>query len=152
MERKSWADANCPVARSVDLIGEWGSLMIIREAFSGVRRFDDFQKRLGISRNLLTTRLKRLVGGGVLARKPIVDGARRQEYELTEMGRDLFTTLITLRQWGDRWLFTPETIPAVMFDIVDRSRVTPIEVKSERGHTMKAGDLLLLRPGQLPTE
>src|SRR5260370_265497 len=56
MERKSWADANCPMARSVDLIGEWGSLLILREAFGGVRRFDDFQKQIGISRNLLTTR------------------------------------------------------------------------------------------------
>src|SRR6266481_3539057 len=73
MQRKSWADANCPMARSVDLIGEWGSLLILREAFGGVRRFDDFQKQIGISRNLLTTRLKKLVDGGVLERRPVCD-------------------------------------------------------------------------------
>src|SRR5260221_58365 len=84
MQRKSWADANCPMARSVDLIGEWGSLLILREAFGGVRRFDDFQKQIGISRNLLTTRLKKLVDGGVLERRPVHSDAKRHEYVLTD--------------------------------------------------------------------
>src|SRR5712672_3585898 len=90
MQRKSWADANCPMARSVDLIGEWGSLLILREAFSGVRRFDEFQKQIGISRNLLTTRLKKLVDGGILERRPVHSDAKRHEYVLTEKGEDLF--------------------------------------------------------------
>src|SRR5258708_10792517 len=88
MQRKSWAEANCPMARSVDLIGEWGSLLILREAFGGVRRFDDFQKQIGISRNLLTTRLKKLVDGGVLERRPVHSDAKRHEYVLTEKGED----------------------------------------------------------------
>lgn len=145
MERKSWAEADCPVARSVDLIGEWGSLLILREAFQGVRRFDAFQKRLGISRNLLTTRLKRLVEGGVLARRPVSSDAKRHEYVLTEMGRDLFTTLVALRQWGDRWLFTPETVVADMIDAVDRSAVRRLEVRSAEGRLV-APEELRLRP------
>ena len=121
------ADANCPMARSVDLIGEWGSLLILREAFGGVRRFDDFQKRIGISRNLLTTRLKKLVDGGVLERRPVHSDAKRYEYVLTEMGEDLFATIIALRQWGDRWLFPKGNYPADMFDGRDQSPVAHIE-------------------------
>src|SRR5256886_16964527 len=94
MQRKSWADANCPMARSVDLIGEWGGLLILREAFGGVRRFDDFQKRIGISRNLLTPRLKKLVDGGVLERRPGHSDAKRHGYVLTEIAEDLFATII----------------------------------------------------------
>src|SRR5271168_2338426 len=143
MQRKSWADANCPMARAVDLIGEWGSLLILREAFGGVRRFDEFQKKIGLSRNLLTTRLKKLVDGGVLERRPIHSDAKRHEYVLTEMGRDLFATIIAMRQWGDRWLFTPETIPADMLDARDLSPIASIEVRSKRGRKVTLANLAL---------
>src|SRR6266702_7141493 len=114
MRRNTWARAKCPMARSVVLIGEWGSLLILREAFGGIRRFDDLQKRSGISRNLLTTRLKKLVDGGVLERRPIASDAKRHEYALTEKVEDLFTMIIALRQWGDRWLFPKDRYPADM--------------------------------------
>src|SRR5271169_2600874 len=133
MQRKSWAKANCPMARSVDLIGEWGSLLILREAFGGVRRFDDFQKKLGISRNLLTTRLKKLVEGGVLERRPIAPQARRQEYVLTAMGEDFVTAMVALRQWGDRWLFAPQPHPYDMYDAVDGTTIAKLEARSEDG-------------------
>src|SRR6202000_2799299 len=107
MRRKSWASAECPMARSVDVIGDWGTLMILRQAFWGTTRFDDFQKQLDMSRNLLTSRLKKFVKCGILERKPIAASSRRQEYVLSEMGEDLLTTIIALRQWGDRWLFQP---------------------------------------------
>jgi DNA-binding HxlR family transcriptional regulator len=143
MQRNSWADANCPMARSVDLIGEWGSLLILREAFGGVRRFDDFQKKLGISRNLLTTRLKKLVEGGVLERRPIASDAKRHEYALTEKGEDLFTVIIALRQWGDRWLFPRDRYPADMFDNRDQSPLAPLEVRSEKGRKVILANLTL---------
>ena len=143
MQRNSWADANCPMARSVDLIGEWGSLLIIREAFSGVRRFDDFQKKIGISRSLLTTRLKKLVDGGVLERRPIASDAKRQEYVLTEKGADLFTMIIALRQWGDRWLFPKDRYPADMLDNRDQSPLTPIEVRSVKDRKVTLANLTL---------
>ena len=143
MQRTVWADANCPMARAVDLIGEWGTLLILREAFGGVRRFDDFQQRLQISRHLLTTRLKKLVAGGVLARQPIDDGARRQEYVLTPMGEDFYTTVVALRQWGDRWLFAPQPHPADMVDAVDGSVLAPLEVRSSKGRRVPASDVRL---------
>jgi DNA-binding HxlR family transcriptional regulator len=143
MQRNSWADANCPMARSVDLIGEWGSLLILREAFSGVSRFDDFQKKIGISRSLLTTRLKKLVDGGVLERRPIASDAKRQEYVLTEKGQDLFTTIIALRQWGDRWLFPKDRYPADMIDNRDQYPLAPIEVRSVKGRKVTLANLTL---------
>jgi DNA-binding HxlR family transcriptional regulator len=143
MQRKSWADANCPMARSVDLIGEWGSLLILREAFGGVSRFDDFQKRIGLSRNLLTTRLKKLVDGGILERRPLHTDAKRHEYVLTEKGVDLFATIVALRQWGDRWLFPGESYPANMLDARDQSPVARIEVRSERGRKLTLANLTL---------
>lgn len=143
MQRKSWAQTDCPMARAVDLIGEWGSLLIIREAFAGVSRFDDFQERLQISRHLLTTRLKRLVADGVLARQPIAENAKRHEYVLTPMGEDFFTTVVALRQWGDRWLFAPNPPPFEMVDAVDGSVVAPLELKSSRGRLMSRRDLRL---------
>src|SRR5258707_3588423 len=143
MQRKSWADANCPMARSVDLIGEWGSLLILREAFGGVRRFDDFQKRIGISRNLLTTRLKKLVDGGVLERRPVHSDAKRHEYVLTEKGEDLFATIIALRQWADRWLLPMGNYPADMLDGRDPLHVAPTEVRSERATKLTLANLTL---------
>ena len=153
MQRKSWADANCPMARSVDLVGEWGSLLILREAFGGVSRFDDFQKRIGISRNLLTTRLKKLVDGGVLERRPLHSDAKRHEYVLTEKGEDLFATIVALRQWGDRWLFPKTGYPADMLDGRDQSPVARIEVRSERGRKLTLANLVLeaRRAKKLPT-
>ena len=143
MQRKSWAQAECPMARAVDLIGEWGSLLIIREAFGGVRRFDDFQERLQISRHLLTERLKKLVAGGVLARQPVAENAKRHEYVLTPMGEDLFTAIVALRQWGDRWLFAPDPPPAEMVDAADGSVIAPLEVKSSRGRLVTRQDMQL---------
>ena len=144
MERKNWAVEGCPIARSVDLIGEWGSLMILREAFSGVTRFDDFQRRLGISRSLLSTRLKKLVGGGVLDHRPVSADAKRHEYVLTAMGEDLITTVVALRQWGDRWLFAPDTQPADMVDAIDGAHVATIEVLSEVGRPLRRLDIRLI--------
>ena len=145
MQRKSWAAAECPMARSVDVIGDWGSLMILREAFGGTTRFDDFQKQLDISRNLLTARLKKLVACGILERKPIAEEARRHEYVLTEMGEDLLATIIALRQWGDRWLFRPSPPPIRMLDASDGGELEQIKVRSSRGRDLIRSDIQLRR-------
>jgi DNA-binding HxlR family transcriptional regulator len=133
------------MARSIDLIGEWGSLMILREAFGGTTRFDDFQKQLGISRNLLSTRLKKLVEGGMMQRRPISADARRHEYVLTPMGDDFVTTIVAIRQWGDRWLFAPNPHPADMYDGVDGSKIAKLEARSENGRLITREDLRLRR-------
>ena len=94
---------NCSVARCLDVVGEWWSLLIVRDAFLGVTRFDDFQARLGISRNILTRRLNHLVDNGILERVPYQDHPPRCEYRLTGQGRDLWHVVTAMLQWGDRW-------------------------------------------------
>jgi len=86
-----------------EAVGEWWSLLIMRDAFMGVRRFDDFQARLGISRGILNQRLNRLVEQGVLTRVPYQDHPPRHEYRLTDKGRDLWPVITAMRQWGDTW-------------------------------------------------
>jgi len=103
MERKSFADMDCSVAQCLEVVGEWWSLLIVRDAFFGVTRFDDFQRSLGISRNVLHQRLERLIDAGVLKRVPYSTRPPRSEYRLTEMGRDLWPVLTAMRQWGDRY-------------------------------------------------
>jgi len=104
MKRTSFAGMACSVAQSLEIVGEWWTLLIIRDAFLGVRRFEDFQRRLGVSRNVLTERLATLVRNGILAPVPYNDHPPRSEYRLTDKGRDLYPVVVSLRQWGDRWL------------------------------------------------
>jgi DNA-binding HxlR family transcriptional regulator len=103
MQRTSFEDLNCSVAQCLEVVGEWWSLLIIRDAFMGVKRFDHFQARLGISRNILNQRLTHLVETGILKRVPYQDHPPRSEYRLTEKGRDLWPVVTALRQWGDKW-------------------------------------------------
>ena len=100
MQRTSFEDLTCSVAQCLDVVGEWWSLLIVRDAFLGVTRFDDFQARLGISRNILTQRLNRLVEAEVLKRVPYQDHPPRAEYVLTDKGRTLGPILKALQEWG----------------------------------------------------
>ena len=102
MDRKSFSDMHCSVAQALEVVGEWWSLLIVRDAFLGVRRFDEFQSRLGISRNILNQRLARLVETGVLTKVPYSEHPPRFEYRLTDKGRDLWPVITTMRQWGDK--------------------------------------------------
>jgi DNA-binding HxlR family transcriptional regulator len=102
VERKSFADMHCSVAQCLEVVGEWWSMLIVRDVFLGVSRFDQFQERLGISRNVLNQRLSRLVDAGVLVKVPYSDHPPRYDYRLTDMGRDLWPVLTAMRQWGDK--------------------------------------------------
>ena len=104
MKRSSLEHMNCSIARSVEILGEWWTLAIVRDVFFGVRRFDDLVADLGISRGVLTDRLATLVDHGVLERRQYQDRPPRHEYRLTEKGRDLFPVLVALMRWGDTWL------------------------------------------------
>ncbi|HUA96471.1 MAG TPA: helix-turn-helix domain-containing protein [Acidimicrobiales bacterium] len=117
MERKSFSDMHCSVAQCLEVVGEWWSMLILRDVFMGVTRFDQFQERLGISRNILTQRLNHLVEEGVLRKVPYSDSPRRFEYRLTDKGRDLWPVLTTMRQWGDKYA-APEGPP---LEIVHKS-------------------------------
>jgi DNA-binding HxlR family transcriptional regulator len=102
MERKSFEKMSCSVAQCLEVIGEWWTMLIVRDAFLGVRRFDELQERLGISRNVLTQRLQTLVAAGVLEKRQYRDRPPRHEYVLTPKGHDLWPVLSAMRQWGDR--------------------------------------------------
>ncbi|MFS0899111.1 winged helix-turn-helix transcriptional regulator [Mycolicibacterium litorale] len=110
-----WTDPTCPVARTLDVVGDRWSLLIVRDAMAGARTFGDFQNATGIARNILTDRLRRLVQRGIIDRKPAPSG-RRHVYTLTPAGRDLFTVVVALRQWGERHTFTPAEERSVLVD------------------------------------
>ena len=114
MRKASFADMNCSVAQSLEIIGEWWTLLILRDSFLGIRRFDDFVERLGISRNILTTRLDKLVETGILERRPYDTGRARYDYLLTAKGRALWPVLTTLRQWGDEWILGAGNEPLLL--------------------------------------
>lgn len=104
-KRRSLMEEPCPVARSVDVLGDRWTLLIVRDAFDGTRRFGDFQRSLGVARNVLADRLRRLTEAGVLTVQPASDGTSYQEYVLTPAGRALFPVVVALRQWGEGQLF-----------------------------------------------
>jgi DNA-binding HxlR family transcriptional regulator len=112
VRRKSFEAMNCSVAQTLEVVGEWWSMLIVRDLFLGVTRFDDFQSRLGISRNVLTERLEHLMSRGVVERRAYQDRPLRYDYVLTEKGRDLWLVLAAMRQWGDRWE-APDGAPVV---------------------------------------
>ena len=98
------SELNCSLARTLDVVGDWWTLLIIRDAFLGITRFDDFRERLGIARNILTNRLDTLVDAGVLERRLYDEARDRYDYVLTAKGRALWPVLTTLRQWGDKYI------------------------------------------------
>lgn len=103
MKRKDFSEMNCSIAKALDQIGEWWSLLIVRECTFGTTRFDQFQERLGIARNILASRLKRLVEVGILEKFALGGSERASGYRLTQKGEELFPVLVALLQWGDKW-------------------------------------------------
>lgn len=114
MKRTGFAGWPCSIARTVDLVGDWWTPLVLREAFYGTTRFDDFERVLGIGRNVLTQRLKRLVEAGILERVAYQQNPPRYDYVPTEKGRDLFPVLAAIARWGDRWLASDDGPPVVL--------------------------------------
>lgn len=133
----TWTDPTCPVARTLDLIGDRWSLLIVRDAMDGARAFTDFQQRTGIARNILTDRLRRLVERGILDRQAAPSG-RRQLYTLTPAGRDLFTVIVALRQWGERHAFAPGESHSVLVDELGLP-LAPLQPASSSGNLADVG-------------
>ena len=124
MKRTSLAHADCPIARSLDVFGDWWSLLIIRDALLGRRRFGEFQKSLGLAKNILTARLRTLVDQGILEMAPASDGSAYQEYVLTPKGRGVFPIMVALRQWTEEFDEQPEEIATIL---VDREKGRPVK-------------------------
>lgn len=151
MKRTSYADMPCPMAQTLERIGEWWSLLILREAFRGTRRFGDLERRLGIAKNVLSARLKHLVEAGVLERRPSTEDAREVEYRLTAAGKDLLPVLVALAQWGERWVYDGRS--PVRF--VNRHTGAPVETLSVRdadGQVLAARDLAMTAPPAASTD
>ena len=110
-----WTDPDCPVARTLDLVGDRWSLLVVRDAMDGARSFTEFQRRTGIARNILTDRLRKLTAHGLFVQRTASTG-RRQEYALTDAGRDLFPVILTLRQWGESHAFAPGETYSTLVD------------------------------------
>src|SRR5713101_6836589 len=126
MRRTSFAEMDCSIAQALEIVGEWWSLLILRDCFQGVRRFEDFQRRLGIARNVLTDRLQRLVEEGVLERRLYQRQPERSEYRLTEKGLDLYPVIIGLMRWGDKWAFGKDGPPLILTHRDCEHDVTPV--------------------------
>jgi DNA-binding HxlR family transcriptional regulator len=141
MKRTGFATWPCSIARSVDLLGDWWTPLVLREAFRGVRRFDDLQRSLGIGRNVLTQRLKRLVDEGMLDRVRYQEKPDRYEYVLTEKGRDFYPVLAAMSAWGDRWLSGDEGPPVIFHHKPCDHDMTAKVVCSECGEEIRVRDV-----------
>jgi DNA-binding HxlR family transcriptional regulator len=117
VRRASFQELNCSVAQTLEVVGDWWSLLVVRDVFFGVTRFDDIQQRLGIARNTLTDRLDWLCEHGVLKRVPYGDSGGRFEYRLTDKGRDLQPVLLAMVAWGDKWGATADNPPLAPSDV-----------------------------------
>ncbi len=142
MKKTNLASAACPIARIVDIVGDWWSVLIVRDAMTGTRRFNEFASQLGLARNILAGRLKKLVGYGILDQVPASDGSAYNEYVLTERGRDLFYVLVALRQWSEKWVGIDED-EARLVDVKTRRPVKPLELHAGDGRLLTVDDVTL---------
>ena len=131
------------MARPLDAIGDWWSLLIIRDAFDGLRRFGEFQKSLGLAKNILSARLHNLVEHGIMDLVPASDGGPYQEYVLTEKGHGLFPVLVALRQWGEAFFFSPEEPHVVLVDKKAGRPVRRLELRAHDGRRLRWSDTVV---------
>jgi DNA-binding HxlR family transcriptional regulator len=146
MKRSRSTNKECSIARAMDVVGDRWSILLLREAYYGTRRFDEFQYYLGVAPNILSTRLKKFVDLAMMTRVPLPEHRGRYEYALTKKGRDFFPTYLALKQWGDLWLAEPEG-PQVVFR--DRTSGRQIEYPtplSGRGEPLQLEDIEIV-PG-----
>ncbi|MCK1494587.1 helix-turn-helix transcriptional regulator [Bradyrhizobium sp. 180] len=140
VRRTSFDGDSCPIARSLEALGDWWSLLIIREALFGVRRFGEFQSKLGMAKNILAARLRSLVEHGILATAPASDGSAYQEYVLTPKGRGTFPVLVALRQWSEEFDDHPDEIATILVDRAKGRPVKKLELRAEDGRLLSPAD------------
>ena len=128
MTRKRFDDMGCSLAHALNQVGDWWSLLVVKEAMLGTRRYVDFQTHLGIAKNILCDRLTRLVDNGVMVRVDVGEHGTRFEYRLTDKGRDLFAVITALRQWNERWNGQQDNLA-----LVDRHSGRPLAAIEVRG-------------------
>ncbi len=136
MRRTRFDKWPCPIARATDLIGDWWTPIILRNAFMGQRRFEQFQESLGVSRAILANRLNRLVADGLMEKVAYSERPRRYEYRLTEKGRDFWQVLAAMWRWGEDWLWEEGENPFVMVDRDTGEEITPAMVDARTGEAL----------------
>ncbi len=144
MQRTSFSGMTCPIARSLEHVGEWWSILILREAFNGRTRFDEFRDALGVAPNILTRRLKALVAAGLLERRRYCERPPRDEYVLTDRGRDFRPVMLSLLTWGNRH-FTPEGPTVQIVHAATGLPADPVLVDRATGQPIDGPDFKLLR-------
>ncbi len=142
MSKKRFNEMNCAVAQSLEAIGDWWSLLIIREALFGTTRFSDFSKILGISTNILTNRLAHLVEHEILQRVDIGADGKRYEYRLTRKGASLGTAILALQQWSDRWICGKGNEPVVLFDAESGAQIPQLSLKNADGTPYNSSNIV----------
>src|SRR5881628_1316504 len=143
VKRTSFKGDACPIARSLEAIGDWWSLLIIREALFGLRRFGEFQSKLGMAKNILSARLRSMVDHGILKLAPASDGSAYREYVLTPKGRGIFPILVALRQWSEEFDERPDEIATILVDHDKGKPVRKLELHSQDGRLLSAADTVL---------
>ena len=150
MKRTSLKGNACPVARALDSIGDWWSLLIIRDAFDGMHRFGEFQRSLGVAKNILTARLGSLVADGILELVPS-GGGPYHEYRLTAKGEDLFPVIVALRQWGEAYFYKRDERHSLLVDRGKHQPVRKIEVLSKEGRRLISSETMVKKVPFRPT-
>ena len=151
MRRTRFEEWNCSIARATDVLGDWWTPLVLREAFYGTRRFDDFVEHLGIGRNILTERLRRLTDEGIFDKVAYQEHPVRYEYRLTDKGRALFGVLAALHRWGNDWLATDDGPPVEMVDRETGEVIKPIVVDETTGQPLDPRAIAIRRgPGFRP--
>ena len=143
MERVCFETKNCSVARSMDVVGDWWSILIVLEALRGSRHFDEFQRNLEISKGILSKRLKALQEHGVLVRVESDDSPRRVEYRLTAKGSSLQTVLVALMQWGDEWMQCEAGEPVVLYNAKNGAELAKLDFVDTQGAKVEPENLRL---------
>ncbi|MBV1686303.1 helix-turn-helix transcriptional regulator [Novosphingobium sp. G106] len=141
-KRTTLETSACAIARSLGVIGDWWSLLIVRDALAGTRRFGEFQQSLGLAKNILTTRLRKLVACGVLTTAPASDGSSYKEYVLTDRGERLYLVVAALWQWGEEFCFEPGQLSYDLVDSQSHKKLRPLELKSQDGRTLGPHDFI----------
>ena len=146
MRRTRFDDWPCPIARTTDLIGDWWTPLVMREAFRGVRRFDEFQRRLGAPRAVLTQRLARLVEDDMLEKIPYAHHPLRYEYVPTAKGRAFWDVLAAMWRWGSDWLWPEgDGPPTILVDRETRTEIRPVVVDERTGGRIDVSSVRLAR-------
>lgn len=144
VKRTSFAEMQCSVAQALEVVGEWWTPLILRDAFFGVTRFEEWQGRLGIARNVLAARLDGLVDAGVLARQVYDEGRDRADYVLTDKGRALWPVLTALREWGDAWITGAGSEPVAMVHTTCGEATRAVPHCEHCGDDLEHGELRMI--------